>query len=248
MKATPIEFRLRYLIHAIIYAIGFVAPWNYAVHFDTIRTWQLLAAWCSRSGLLSFSASTIAVLAAGTSCALLAALLRTWAAAYIGASVVHDSAMHSDRIVAAGPYRHLRNPLYLGTIIHTFALALLMPPTGALFAIILIGLFQLRLIAAEEAFLTHTIGEPYLAYKARVPSLLPSPRSRVDASPAQPAWPTAILGELYMWGVAISFLAFGWRYNSILIMQGVVVSLGVSLIARAFLPKRESAANQASSS
>jgi hypothetical protein len=149
--------------------------------------------------------------------------------------------------VAAGPYRYLRNPLYLGTFIHTLALALLMPPTGALFSIVLIGLFQLRLIAAEEAFLSLTVGEPYLAYKSQVPSLLPSLRPRVAASSAHPAWLTAILGELYMWGVAISFLALGWRYNSMLIVQGVVISLGISLVARAFIPKREPAADQAPS-
>ncbi len=62
--------------------------------------------------------------------------------------------MHGEVVVAAGPYRRLRNPLYLGTFIHTFALALLMPPTGAIFCIIAVFLFQLRLIAGEEYFLT----------------------------------------------------------------------------------------------
>jgi uncharacterized membrane protein len=42
-----------------------------------------------------------------------------------------------------------------------------------------------------------------------------------------------------MWGVFVSFVALGWRYNSLLIMQGVLVSLGLSLVVRAFLPKAE---------
>jgi hypothetical protein len=41
-----------------------------------------------------------------------------------------------------------------------------------------------------------------------------------------------------MWGVVVSFAILGWRYNSILIIKGVLVSLGISLIVRAFLPKR----------
>jgi hypothetical protein len=45
--------------------------------------------------------------------------------------------------------------------------------------------------------------------------------------------------EIYMWGVVVSFLVFGWKYNAFLIIQGVVVSLGVSLVARAFVPKAE---------
>ncbi len=40
-----------------------------------------------------------------------------------------------------------------------------------------------------------------------------------------------------MWGVVFSFAALGWRYNSVLIVKGVLISLGVSLIVRAFIPK-----------
>jgi hypothetical protein len=146
--------------------------------------------------------------------------------------------MHGEGVVAAGPYRYVRNPLYLGTFAHTFALALLMPPSGAIFCIVAIGLMQLRLILAEEPFLTTKLGEPYLAYCAKVPRLIPALTPRVPASTIQPAWPTAFLGEIYMWGVVISFAVLGWRYNSILLTKAVLISLGISLIARAFLPKR----------
>jgi hypothetical protein len=40
-----------------------------------------------------------------------------------------------------------------------------------------------------------------------------------------------------MWGVVFSFAALGWSYNSFLIIQGIVVSLGLSLVARALVPK-----------
>jgi hypothetical protein len=49
----------------------------------------------------------------------------------------------------------------------------------------------------------------------------------------------AVLSEIYMWGVAVSFAALGWRYNAALVTQGVLVSLGVALVARAFVPKAE---------
>jgi uncharacterized SAM-binding protein YcdF (DUF218 family) len=149
--------------------------------------------------------------------------------------------MHGDRVVAAGPYRYMRNPLYLGIFLHTFALALLMMPSGALFTIIVIGLFQLRLMLAEEAFLTAKLGEPYRAYCAAVPRIVPSLRARVPQSSAQPAWGVALLSEIYMWGVVASYVAFGWKYNAFLIIQGVVVSLGVSLVAHAFVPKPKAA-------
>jgi len=238
MKAVLLEFRFRFLILAVIYFLGFAAPWNYWLHLDSIRTWQLLAAWPARSGWISFSAATIAVLLIGIVCALKGAFLRTWGTAYLSPSVVQDGAMHGEGVIAAGPYRYVRNPLYLGNFIHTFALALLMPPSGAIFCIIAIGIFQLRLIAAEESFLTTKLGAPYLAYCAKVPRLIPALTPRVPASTLQSKWILAILAEIYMWGVVVSFAILGWRYNSILLIKGVLVSLGISLIVRAFLPKR----------
>jgi protein-S-isoprenylcysteine O-methyltransferase Ste14 len=238
MKASALEFRLRFFILAVIYLLGFTAPWNYWLHLDSIRTWQLLAAWPARSGWISFSTATILVLLLGIVCALKGAFLRTWGTAYLSPSVVQDSALHGEGVIAAGPYRYVRNPLYLGNFIHTFALALLMPPSGAIFSILAISIFQLRLIAAEESFLTAKLGAPYLAYCAKVPRLIPALTPRVPASTMQPKWPLAFLGEIYMWGVAVSFAILGWRYNSILLIKGVLISLGVSLIIRAFLPKR----------
>jgi len=238
MKATPLEFRFRFLILAVIYLLGFVAPWDQWLHLDSIRTWQLIASWPTRAGWLSFNTATIVVLLIGILFAFAGAALRTWGTAYLSPAVVQDSAMHGEGVVAAGPYRHLRNPLYLGTLLHTFALALLMPPSGAIFCIVAVFLFQLRLIASEESFLTTKLGEPYLAYCAKVSRLIPAITPRVPASTLQPKWPAAFVGEIYMWGVVATFAILGWRYNSILLIKGILVSLGISLIVRAFLPKR----------
>ncbi len=235
-KASALEFRFRFAIITIIFVLGFTTPWNYWLHLDTIRTWQFLAAWPARSGWLSFSNATILVLLFGILCALIGASLRTWGSAYLSPSIVQDRAMHGETVVAAGPYRFVRNPLYLGTLIHTFALALLMLPSGAIFTIIAIGLFQLRLIGSEESFLTAKLGEPYLAYCAKVPRLIPALKPQVPASATHSTWPAAFFSEIYMWGVVFTFAVLGWRYNSILIIKGVLISFGISLIARAFLP------------
>jgi protein-S-isoprenylcysteine O-methyltransferase Ste14 len=238
MKATALEFRFRFVIHLIIYVLGFTTPWDRWLHLDAGRTtWLLLASWFARNRWLNFDAATIAVLILGILCTLAAACLRTWGSAYLGTVIVKDASMHGDQIVAAGPYRYVRNPLYLGTFLNTLALALLMPPSGAIFCIILTGLFELRIIAAEEAFLTTKLGEPYLTYTKQVARLIPAITPRVPPSPATPNWPTAFLGEIYMWGAFLSFAVAGWRYNAFLIIRGVLISLGVSLVARAFIPK-----------
>src|ERR1700733_9147127 len=177
MKATALEFRLRYPIHLVIFFLGFTAPWDRFLHLDAGRsTWLLLAAWPARNHWLTFSAATVALLLIGALCALAAAILRTWGSAYLGASIVKSPAMHGDGVLAAGPYRHL------GTFIHTLALALLMPPSGAIFCILATALLQLRLIAGEEAFLATQLGEPYLAYCAKVPRLFPAITAKVPAS------------------------------------------------------------------
>jgi protein-S-isoprenylcysteine O-methyltransferase Ste14 len=245
MRASALEFRLRYLVHVVIYALGFAAPWNYLFHqgASSAGFWSGKALWLpaalqiERAGWLSLTGASNLLLGLGIFFALAGAGLRTWGAAYIGSAVVKDAGMHGEGVVADGPYRHLRNPLYLGTFLHTFALALLMPASGAVFAIIAIAVEQLRLIGGEESFLEGKLGQKYLEYKAAVPSFLPSLKARVPASGTRPAWGMAVLGEVYFWGVAVAFASVGMRYNALLVTQGVVIALGVSLVARAFVPK-----------
>jgi protein-S-isoprenylcysteine O-methyltransferase Ste14 len=238
MKATPFEFRFRFIIHAVLFVLGFTAPWDRALHLDSsgpnAHTWGLLAAKLTHGTLSGFDL----LLALAILFAALGAFLRMWGAAYLGAGIVQSHTMHGNSVLADGPYRRTRNPLYLGTFLHTLALALLMPPSGAIFTIVTIGLFQLRLIFAEESFLTAKLGQPYRDYCKRVPRIFFSPIPRVPPSGAQPRWLQAGLGEIYMIGVVISFAVFGWRYNAFLLTQCVLVSLGVSLVVRAAMPRK----------
>ncbi len=243
MKAHSLEFRFRFLIHFAIIVLGFTTPWDRWLHIDSsgpnAHVWGTLSAWLAmvKPGAIGIAAAFNLLLGVGIVCAVAAALLRTWGSAYLGANVVKAHTFQGNRVVAAGPYRYMRNPLYLGTMIHVLALALLMPPSGAVFCIVAIGIFQVRLILGEESFLSGKLGERYLAYCAAVPRLLPALRPRVPASGTPAAWGAALLGETYMWGVAIAFIAVGYRYNAFLITQGVIISLGVSLVARALIPR-----------
>jgi protein-S-isoprenylcysteine O-methyltransferase Ste14 len=240
MKATALVFRLRIWIHFAVYILAFLAPWNrlYPVDASGTTTWLELAGWIARQGWLSFSAATIVLLVVGIAFAIKAAWLRTWSAAYIGSGVVHDKAMHGDAVVADGPYRYVRNPLYLGIWLHTLALALLMPVSGAVFAIVAIAVVEMLLIRAEEPFLTAKLGEPYTAYCAKVRAIVPSLTPRIPAAGVRARWVQALFAEVYFWGVAGSFVVVGWRYNAFLLIKCVVVSAGVSLVARAFIPKK----------
>src|ERR1039457_507454 len=84
------------------------------------------------------------------------------------------------------------------------------------FAIVMLIGFHMRLILGEEAFLREKLGEPYAAYCAKAPRILPALRPQVAASGARPRWGQAALAEIFMWGSAVSFVVLGWRYNTTL--------------------------------
>jgi protein-S-isoprenylcysteine O-methyltransferase Ste14 len=245
MKATPFEYRFRFWIHLVLFVLAFWAPWDLALRVDptgpNAHVWGVLASALSGTGSLSIVAAFNALLLLAIFFAALGAWLRTWGAAYLGYTTVQAGGMHGNAVVADGPYRYLRNPLYLGTWLHTLALALLMPPSGAVFAVLTIGVFQLRLILAEEPFLAAKLGQTYLDYCAHVPRILPWLRPRVPSAGAQPHWLQAVLGEIYMLCAAASFAIFGWRYNELLLVRCILISLGISLVVRAVLPRGEPA-------
>lgn len=242
MKLAKHAFRFRFLIAVVIYTLGFVAPWDFWLHLDgtgpNAHVWAQLAVMLSRHGLMDITSAFNAVLIAGVLFAGVGAWMRTWGSAYLGVDVMSDAKMRSDSVVADGPYRYVRNPLYLGTWIHTLALALLMPLSGAIFTIVTIILFQMRVIFSEETFLREQLGECYVAYCEKVPRLLPSLRPRVAASGSRPHWMRAALAEIFMWGITASFAVLGWRYDANLLLRCVLVWLGVSLIVRALQPNR----------
>ena len=77
------------------------------------------------------------------------------------------------RIVAAGPYRYTRNPMYLGHLIFMLGLALTF---WSWLGLILLGLraawFQKR-VWGDEARLEATFGAEYAAYRGRVKRWIP---------------------------------------------------------------------------
>ncbi len=253
MQATAFEYRHRYLIHGLIYTLGFAAPWAMLLpppyrasawaFVQNGSTWFLLASALSKPMFTYFAGHWNAILVVMIVFAAVGTALRTWGAAYLGASTVQRGGMVGDRIVADGPYRFVRNPLYLGTLLHSVALAFLMRPDAAVLTLVLLTVVQLRLIGREEPYLAERLGLPYTAYLTSVPRLLPSLRARTAAGSSRPDWRQGLLSEVYMIGTVLTMLTVGWSRgfaweNSVLrVVQGIVISLGASVVARAFIPK-----------
>ena len=246
MKSSPLEYRFRFAIHAIIYLFGFLAipaallispNLKDVLGFTNKSTWLILSSAISRQGWLTFSAATIVLLALALIFTGLGAWLRVWGAAYVGESIVSSTSMHGEAMLADGPYRRTRNPLYLGTLLHTIGIAILMTPTGAIVCIALLWIFQIRLALAEEPFLAQRFGQPYLKYAASVPRFLPTLNPQIAPAGKHPHWPQALLGELYFVAAFGVLATLGWQFNAQPIQQGLLISLGVWLIVRALMPR-----------
>jgi len=239
MKATPFEFRFRMVIGLLIYILGFWAPWaRYLGGSGRVSTtWLELPGAIASAHWLSLENATILLTVIALICAIKGTIFRVWGNAYLGAHVVRDTSMHGAEIVAAGPYRYLRNPLYLGTFCFSLAVSILMPPTGAIFFIVAQAVFYFRLILGEEAYLAAEQGGTYLAYKQKVPRLWRSLRARVPASPAKPRWFISLLAESFYVSFTVCFAILAWRYNAYLLMKCIIICFGAALIIRAILPQ-----------
>jgi len=235
--ASAIEFRLRMAINMVIIVLGFWSPWieKWGVG-SRISLLEWLALELSRTGLMQFTMATAVVILIGALIAGVGAALRVWGAAYLGPATVISREMKAGGVMADGPYRYVRNPLYLGLWCMVAAMALIMPPTGALFTILLLTIFLMRLILGEEAFLSAKLGEPYRVYLSNVPRLFPRLRTTAAHGTCKPNWMRAVLAEVLPVGVFMTFAFFSWSYDNRLMGRAILISFGVSLVTRAFVP------------
>ena len=238
MGATKVEFRLRMLINMIIIILGFWSPWIEAWGIGRrISLLEWLALELSRSGVVSFAMATPVVIVAGALVAAIAAVLRVWGSAYLGPTTVQHAQMLAGSLMADGPYRYVRNPLYLGLWFIFAAMAFMMPPTGALFTMVFGTIFLLRLTLGEEAFLTGQFGEPYKAYLRAVPRLMPRLHSSLPRSNAKPHWLSAAISEINPIGLFLILTVLSWSYDNLLMLKALVVTFGISLVVRALQGK-----------
>ncbi len=240
VRATDWEFRRRGLLNLVHFWLAFQV---YA--FDHINVVQaVVPALAGVTGLHGRIPVRI-LFAVGALLVGLAAAIRTWAAAYLRTDVVHDMNLHVERLVADGPFRYVRNPLYLGTFLMTAGLGFLASRLG--FVILAGGAaFRiLRLIGREEAELAERQGQRFREYCRRVPRLLPALRPRVPGSGVEPRWGQALQGEAMMWCFFFAMMAFTVTLRRSVAIIGVGVGVAVWLLnhaTRAMQRRREHAA------
>ena len=233
MRASDFEFRYRFWIIGAIFWIGFTF---YSI--DHVNAAAALANWLQPR--THWPADTIAraLFFFGAFLVILAALIRTWATSFLRTEVVHDPSLHSERLVADGPYRFVRNPLYLGTTLLTLGMGLMASRLG--YAVIFFGalLFDLRLITREQAELTVSQGESYRKYLATVPCLIPSVSPRLPASGARSHWAQAFQGEGFFWGFAAAAVTFALTLNMLYFWITLVIAFALYFWSYSSLKKK----------
>ena len=203
MKATDWEFRNRALLFGLIFGLTFPL---YAL--DRHNAGVAIANWIGPALRMNPHLVSRFLFFIGAGLLATAAFLRTWASSYLRAEVVYAAGVRTESLVADGPYRRVRNPLYLGNAIMAAGLGVMMNRIGFPVAMLATVVFCYRLILREEAELGTTQGKPYQAYRYSVPRLWPSPWRRIPSAGGQPRWAEGFKAESWCWGFAAAVLAF----------------------------------------
>jgi protein-S-isoprenylcysteine O-methyltransferase Ste14 len=235
-SASEFEFRHRFWLIAGIFFVAFMCyildPVNVSVALS-----KIIVASIKPGDPKSIRICIRFCFVFGALLSIAAALVRTWAAAYLHSSVVHDMNLHSDRLVADGPYRHLRNPLYLGVDLLAAGIGFMANRFGIIILVGGIAAFTYRLILREEASLLTSQSEDYRRFFQNVPRLLPSLRPRVPAAGGKANWMDGFTGELFIWGCAVGMALFAATEN--LAYYGIAMSIGFAIyILQAFTRKK----------
>ncbi len=232
MRATNWEFKNRAMLFGLIFGLSFIA---YLI--DPQNSAAALANWLGRA--LNMDANILARLLLGlaTLVVVLAALLRTWASSYLNSSIVYASEVKTASLVADGPYRRTRNPLYFANVLMAIGMGALMSRIGFFVCLGAMLGFCYRLILREESDLQASQGDQYDRYRAAVPRLVPAFRPQTASAGRTASWFAGFKAEFWCWGFAMGIAAFAITLNTtaffvILTASIVLLWLSTALLQR----------------
>ena len=236
MKATNWEFTNRAMVFGLILGCSF-AMYFFDQHNVTADLANgMEARWHVQADLVArvlFGCAALLLI--------LAALIRTWASAYLHAGVVYAAEVKTAKLVADGPYRQVRNPLYFANVLMAVALGSMMSRVGFCVAVVAMLVFCYRLIFREESELQAGQGHAYAGYLHAVPRLCPALWPRIAASGRTARWRDGFKAESWYWGFAAALVAFAATLKVPLFFGILAASLALFWILSAIREKRAKA-------
>ena len=233
MRATNWEFKNRAMLFGLVFGLAF------CLYFvDSQNSVAALANWLgAKLGIDSnLLARVMFALAAGL--LVVAALLRTWASSYLHAGVVYAAEVKTASLVADGPYRRVRNPLYFANVLLVIGMGAMMSRTGFFVGIVAMLVFCLRLILREEAELQASQGEQYKGYLKAVPRLWPVLRPSTASAGRKARWIDGFKAEFWCWGFAAGVAAFAITLNSTAFLAILTASIALLWVSTWLIEKQ----------
>jgi protein-S-isoprenylcysteine O-methyltransferase Ste14 len=157
--------------------------------------------------ILPASSSPLRLVWLGVLIVVVGELIRLSAVRHIG-SISRTRTDRLGPLVASGPFRWVRNPLYIGNVALWVGLAFVAQlPWLALPIALLLALEYHAIVRWEEQLLAGRLGQPYSEYLKTVPRWIPRP-PQPPATPKAPAfsWRETLFSER---GTLIAIVA-GW--------------------------------------
>ncbi len=153
-------FRHRVELASLIGGVGFVFFLFTNTHFTRLMA-QALA--------LPEEKAIAAVYWALAAWNLAASALRIWAGGTLGGARMMAINVQSETLITAGPYGHVRNPIYLSDVMTLAGMGLVVPWPGSVLVWTLLALIYPRLMAYEEKNLLASLGGSYAEFQKHVP-------------------------------------------------------------------------------
>ncbi|MCI0514968.1 isoprenylcysteine carboxylmethyltransferase family protein [candidate division KSB1 bacterium] len=126
--------------------------------------------------MLILAEPTLATYGSGLLLILIGESIRVWGVGYAGSATRTTSGVGGDILVVAGPFAHVRNPLYLGNFILTLGICIMAwawMPWMLLLYMALFGFQYAMIISLEEEHLQLKFGARYTEYRKLVPRFFP---------------------------------------------------------------------------
>jgi protein-S-isoprenylcysteine O-methyltransferase Ste14 len=236
MQATQWEFKNRAMLFGMIVGVTFPL-----YMLDQQNSAAALANWLGPRLRMEPDLLARCLFALAAMLLAVAALIRTWASAYLQADVVYAAEVKTESVVADGPYRHVRNPLYFANVLMAVSMGAMMSRVGLVAVIILTWVFCYRLIWREEAELQASQGASYEGYRQAVPRFLPSPWPRTASAGRSARWSEGFKAEAWFWGFALAIAAFAMTLKFIVFIVIVGASIVWLFVGPALLDKKPNA-------
>jgi protein-S-isoprenylcysteine O-methyltransferase Ste14 len=232
---TPWDFRYRGILFGVLY--GFAFSLGFRIQSAIGESFQPTYAIVARSfgdiGVHAGAWIAVALCFAGF-------FIRWWGSSYLTSGVVWSRDIVTGGVEVHGPFRYVRNPLYLGNVFIALGIGIAGPPAVTVLVVAFNIFFILRLIAIEERFLSQAHGESYRAYQEAVPRLFPRWQPSPDPlAERAPAVLNGFLGELFTLGFALGLSTvalWSWQTPNYTLMEEIWIGgLALQIILRSVL-------------